>query len=148
MNDKDKFYKVDAYYSEKEMQALVYRAEAASLDAPRGFFNLPVSRLRFICNGVGSESAPKWLRNRTTHFFRSIQATAAIHDFMYYRSDGTFRGQCRADDTFLSNGNKEINLIYSWYNWRRYIAKAKLFIAYSALVFGGNHAWQKCFKER
>lgn len=135
-------------YTKEEISALKERARLAELYAPIGFMSCPNKHLVEICNGVGSESAPKYLRDITTKFFRSIEATAAIHDYMYSLSDGTERGRQAADDTFMYNGIKEVDAKYPWYNWRRYVARIKVFLAYDALRRGGGRAWEKCFNQK
>lgn len=80
-------------YTKEEIAALKERARLAELYAPIGFMNCPNKRLAEVCNGVGSEAAPRFLRDITTKFFRSIEATAAIHDYMYNLSDGTEKGR-------------------------------------------------------
>lgn len=135
-------------YTPEQIAALKERAREAELYAPIGFMSCPNKQLVRVCNGVGSESAPKLLRDITTKFFRSIEATAAIHDFMYSLSDGTEKGRQAADDTFMCNGIKEVDFKYPWYNWRRYAARIKVFLAYDALRRGGNAAWQKCFNQK
>lgn len=135
-------------YNAGEIGELKERARLAELYAPIGFMSCPNKHLVHVCNGVGSEAAPKYLRDITTKFFRSIEATAAIHDFMYNLSDGSQRGRQKADETFLMNGIKEVDFKYRWYDPRRYIARFKVFIAYDALRRGGDDAWQKCFNQK
>lgn len=135
-------------YNAGEIGDIKERARLAELYAPIGFMSCPNKHLVNICNGVGSDAAPKYLRDISTKFFRSIEATAAIHDFMYNLSDGSQRGRAAADDTFLLNGFKEVGYRYKWYDPRRYIARFKVFLAYDALRIGGNDAWQKCFNQK
>ena len=135
-------------YTKEQISALKERARLAELYAPIGFMSCPNKHLANVCNGVGSDAAPKYLRDISTKFFRSIEATAAIHDFMYNLSDGSQRGRAAADDTFLLNGFKEVGYRYKWYDPRRYIARFKVFLAYDALRIGGDDAWQKCFNQK
>lgn len=132
-------------YTEQQITAIMRRARDAGLEIPQKMLNATPADLTQICNGVGSEAMPAKWRAATSKFFCAIEATAAIHDWDYSRSDGSESRRQYADDRFLVNGIKEIYSRYKWYNWRRYVARVKLMLAYDTLLTAGRSAWLECY---
>ena len=132
-------------YTEKQIEELLKTARLAELNAPAEFWEASPTKLCKICNGIGAEAWPAKLRDNATYFFRSIQATAAIHDLEYQESDATESSRRKADRRFLANALAEIDYHYKWWNVKRYIAQRKAHIAYDALAYGGRCAWLEGF---
>ena len=91
-------------YTCEQINELIILGKNAELQAPEEFAKVPLKELVSIFNGVGPASLPGWLSERTTWVFRSAQATALIHDYMYSKSDGSEEARKIADKFFLLNG--------------------------------------------
>mgnify|MGYP004660663877 CR=1 FL=1 len=135
-------------YSEQKIESLLQTAKAARLIIPEEMLACERSALAKICNGVGSQSMPEWARNAGNVFFGAIEASAAIHDYMYEFSDGSLYLKEKADDIFLLNGIDEIYHKYGWWNWKRYAARLKLMAAYDILRAVGNRAYITAYIKR
>ena len=71
-----------------------------------------------ICNGIGAEWMPRWLRWLVTRLNPSLEATAWIHDLGYVRG-GTPGTRLDEDLLFLLNGLRAARE-HAWWTWRRY----------------------------
>ena len=135
-------------YSEQKIENLLKTAKDAHLIVPEEMLACNKTSLVKICNGVGSQSMPEWARNAGNVFFNAIEASAAIHDFMYEFSDDSLYLKEKADDIFLLNGIDEIYHKYGWWNWKRYVARLKLMAAYDILRAVGNRAYINAYIKR
>ena len=135
-------------YSEQKIESLLKIAKDAHLIVPEEMLKCSYEMLVKICNGVGSQSMPEWARNAGNLFFKAIEASAAIHDFMYEFSDSSLHLKEKADDIFLLNGIDEIYHKYGWWNWKRYVARIKLMAAYDILRAVGNRAYITAYIKR
>lgn len=134
-------------YDKFEIEDLRERAIICNMVAPNKYWDSKPSTLCKICNGVGRESAPEWVRSILNSYFRSIEAAATIHDYMYQHSDGTYQSRLYADCLFLENGFKEISYNHKYFSPFKYIAFVKAFAAFCAIRWRGNTTWDKLTKK-
>jgi len=84
-----------------------------------------------VCNGIGAEWMPKWLRDIVTKLHPTLAPAAAIHDLRYYFGNGTDLDFMESNEEFADNGIALAKDKYGWYNPVRYIVikDAKKFCA-------------------
>lgn len=138
-------------YTNEEMLELISVAKAAKLSFPDEFAAAPLDELCKVCNGVGSASMPEKLRKALTKAYACAEATAAIHDWRYGRSDGLPENQKKADEEFLQNGLKEVRYRHEggglWGWLCRLWDERKIVAAYRLLEVGGEAAWCIAFRN-
>jgi hypothetical protein len=138
-------------YTHDQMLELISVAKAAKLSFPDEFAAAPLDELCEVCNGVGSASIPEKLRKALTKAYACAQATAAIHDWRYSKSDGLPDSQRKADAEFLKNGMEEVK--YRHANGgllsllRRLWDERKIVVAYRFLEADGESAWCISFRN-
>jgi hypothetical protein len=102
-----------------------------------------------VCNGIGNESMPRWLRKDITYILRLFKGPADNHDFRFEESDGTKVSWRRANKEMKYNNKLMIRLKYpfvfgcyfrSMY-WRT-LAKAVDIALRTKYGFG---AWQEAY---
>lgn len=138
-------------YTNEEMLELISVAKAAGLSFPDDFAGASLDALCKACNGVGSASMPEKLRVALTKAYACAEATAAIHDWRYGRSDGLPESQRKADEEFLQNGLKEVRYRHSngglWGWLCRLWDERKIVAAYRLLEASGESAWCVAFRN-
>lgn len=76
--------------------------------------------LQKICNGIGPEGAPLFLRRMLTGIHGELEVAALIHDVDFRESDGREESFNESNDRFLANGIK-VSQRYKWYDLHRYL---------------------------
>lgn len=133
-------------YTKSEIKYLRDKATQCKMVAPQKYWRSNFNTLCKVCNGVGRESTPEWVRKTLNSCFHSIESSATIHDFMYQFSDGTYKSRLYADCLFLENGFKEISYTYKWFIPFKYIAYVKAFLAFCAIRWKGKATWKSLSK--
>ena len=106
--------------------------------------------LALICNGIGADSFPYWLRWTVTSLHPSLEPVAFIHDVEWHERSKSGAPETpemdrvmftESNDRFKRNGYKAANQ-YGWYNPRRYKVRydAWKFAAACNTSYGWN-AW-------
>lgn len=138
-------------YTHDQMLELISVAKAAKLSFPDDFATAPLDELCKVCNGVGSASIPEKLRKALTKAYACAQATAAIHDWRYSKSDGLPESQKKADAEFVSNGMAEVKYRHAngglWGWLHRLWDERKIVVAYRFLEVDGEAAWCIAFRN-
>ncbi len=93
-----------------------------------------------ICNGIGAEWMPSWLRWMVTTLNPTLEAVAYIHD-MEYSDGGTPGARLDADIRFLTNGFRAACFLKRWYSPRRYLVMAQAFKFFILLRLFGAAAF-------
>ena len=136
-------------YTEAKISELLDIARKAGLKMPKEMLETPPAQLVKICNGVGSASLPEAIRKKLTAAYKCAEATAAIHDFRYWRSDGTPEAQRAADLEFLENGMAEVKHRHP--NWRGILRRLwderKIVAAFRILEICGESQWCVDFRN-
>ena len=76
--------------------------------------------LQKICNGIGPDGIPSFLRRTLNKLHPSLEPAALIHDVEFERSDGSQSAFDASNDRFLANGILASSE-YAWYDVRRYV---------------------------
>lgn len=138
-------------YNKTQMLDILSVAKAAKLSFPDDFAAASLDELCKVCNGVGSASMPEKLRKALTKAYKCAQATAAIHDWRYEKSDGLPESQKKADVEFLNNGMAEVKYRHAngglWGWIHRLWDERKIVAAYRLLEVGGEAAWCIAFRN-
>ena len=74
---------------------------------------------RRVCNGIGADWFPAWLRSFVGVLVPALEPTAWIHD-LDYTAGGDAAARWRADWKFLVNGLRAARATYAWDQLRRY----------------------------
>lgn len=138
-------------YTATEIDAMREESRAAKCTAPALWWSTPAEQLRPVCNGVGAEDAPEWVRDALTWLYRRMSAAAAIHDCRNEESDGTEDNRADADRELYDNALLLLNARYGVWRWLRpaYRHDRRMaYAAYLALVICGDGAWQAAYKRR
>ena len=136
------------YYDQDDILKILKTVRDAGLIAPDGMLSAGVAELQKDCNGIGADWMDSKSRKILTRLLKYAEATAAVHDWLYSRSDGTEPARAKADDLFLINGYREIDFKYpSLWNWRRWRAKATVTAAHTILKRIGVVAWRLVYAE-
>lgn len=128
---------------------LIQEAYAAGLEGIGWATWLGSARCAEAYNGIGPEFLPAAVRDRITRYLALFEPAALIHDARTDASDGSRERFLAANDEFRRNCLKLANRAYSWYDWRRYRARAAaqvLFDFVSADSFGWK-AWQDAARK-
>lgn len=138
-------------YTHDQMLELISVAKAAKLSFPDEFASASLDELCEVCNGVGGASLPEKFRKTLTKAYKCAQATAAIHDWRYSKSDGLPESQKKADAEFLKNGMAEVKYrhanvgLLGWLH--RLWDERKIVAAYRLLEVGGEAGWCIAFRN-
>ena len=97
-------------------------------------------RAQQVCNGIGAEWMPSWLRWLIGFLFPTLVLAADIHDIRYHLG-GSELDRKNADDEMLINGYKLAEARYGWYNPLRYWVKHKMRKFHKILRDFGIWAW-------
>ena len=96
-------------------------AERQKLDGAERLANYEYTRR--VCNGIGAEWFPEWLRDFVGKLTPALEPTAWIHD-LDYEAGGGWRERRSADWRFLRNGFRAACSEYAWDQLRRYATMA------------------------
>ena len=115
------------------------------LIAPDTYWATRPELLAEICNGVGPESWPAWIRQAMDSpafcWGISLKPAANIHDYMYWLGR-TEAHKIEADDVFRQN---EIRLVWAYTRWYEYPLLPLRFNRtkqlYLAVKYGGGPAF-------
>ena len=93
-----------------------------------------------ICNGIGADWFPAWLRWLVTQTHPTVEPASWVHDVEYLIGGGIL-DRFRADWRFLRNGFRAASFMHSWKSWRRYAAMASAVWLFCLLRLGGQAAF-------
>lgn len=99
-----------------------------------------------VCNGIGAEWFPAWLRGLIDNVCPHLVIVADIHD-VRYEIGGNDAARRRADAEFLSNGYMVAEYYYAWYNPGRYVAEFAVRRMHRLLRVSGGKAWKEATKK-
>ncbi len=108
-------------YSEKELYNLIGLARTHNLENIEILEKYSLYQLRFIFNGIGSESMPTWMRKVVSTLHPSLEPVALIHDVEWSETDGNKDTFTASNSRFKRNAMKIAFGLFKWYNPRRYI---------------------------
>ena len=132
-------------YTREQMARIRSEVIRCGLDVGKSFLALPLDTLREICNGVGADDSPRWVRDILTWIYREYQASAAIHDCDYFAGSDAEDGRLTADRRFRNNCLLEWADCFGTMRWLRPRAlwdRNKIRLAYNALRLFGESAWR------
>ena len=81
-------------------------------------------------NGIGPEFFPPAVREKVTKYLTIFEPAAYVHDCCHKNSDGLRDTFYRINGWFLDNCLILADRAYSWYNWKRYRARAAAYVLY------------------
>ncbi|WP_294477497.1 hypothetical protein [uncultured Victivallis sp.] len=97
-------------------------------------------RAQQVCNGIGAEWMPSWLRWLIGFLFPTLVLAADIHDIRYYLG-GSELDRKNADDEMLINGILLARNRYGKFDPRRYVVVFVMLQFYFKLRDFGSFAW-------
>jgi hypothetical protein len=137
------------FYTTDDISKLQADIVNIRLIAPAKMVACKPSMLISVCNGIGAEWMSERSRKIITKLLYYAEATACIHDYEYYNSDGTEERRKAVDELFLINGLREVRSRYpQWWNIRRWLGERAVLIAHEVLSRTGEVAWQSAFADR
>lgn len=131
-------------YSLNEIEEKIALAKAAKLSGAE--LLLDRERACRVCNGIGADWMPDWLREAISGLNPTLVLAADIHDIRYALG-GTESERKAADDEMLENGIKLANHHYSRFDPRRYIVQFVMLQFYIKLRQFGAFAFKSKHKE-
>jgi hypothetical protein len=108
-------------YTLQELKDLKDRARAAGCEGLYFVTRHPFANLRHICNGIGPEAFPAWLRDKINGLHPTLEPAAMIHDCEWHNNDGTKTAFFDSNQRLKRNGYKLARMRYAWFDPRRYI---------------------------
>ncbi len=97
-------------------------------------------RAQQVCNGIGAEWMPSWLRWLISFLFPTLVLAADIHDIRYHLG-GSERDRKNADVEMLINGIVLARNQYGIFDPRRYAVMFVMLQFYFKLRDFGSFAW-------
>lgn len=97
-------------------------------------------RARTVCNGIGADWMPDWLRKLISRLFPALVLAADIHDIRYYLG-GTSLARLLADVEMLENGCRLAEYAYGRFDPRRHIVQHVMLRFFMTLRKYGAMAW-------
>ena len=94
-----------------------------------------------VCNGIGADWMPDWMRDAISGMNPTLVLAADIHDIRY-ELGGTEEERQEADDEMLENGIKLADYRYGWYDPRRYWVRKQMRKFHAILRQFGGWAWK------
>ena len=131
-------------YSLNEIEEKIALAKAAKLSGAE--LLLDRERACRVCNGIGADWMPDWLREAISGLNPTLVLAADIHDIRYALG-GTEAERKDADDEMLENGLKLANYRYGRFDPRRYIVQFVMLQFYIKLRQFGAFAFKSKHKE-
>ena len=135
-------------YSLEEIAALRQKCIALELEGREILDKYSDTELQTICNGIGPDLFPDWMRKIVSDIHPSLQVVAFIHDVEWYESDGEYDSFFWSNRRFVDNGIRVAFATYKWYDPRRYIVCWRANRLARCCHFGGWLAYQHCFNVR
>ena len=133
-------------YTLEEIAALRQKCETLHLEGREILDNYSDAELQKICNGIGPDGIPSFLRRTLNKLHPSLEPAALIHDVEFERSDGSQSAFDASNDRFLANG-KRASAKYAWYDVRRYAVLSQAYrLAAFCRCFGGD-SWQQAAEK-
>lgn len=126
-------------YSQKEIEEKIALAKAAKLSG--AYLLDDQERAMRVCNGIGAEWMPDWMRDAISGMNPTLVLAADIHDIRY-ELGGTEEERQKADDEILENGIKLADYRYGWYDPRRYWVRKQMRKFHAILCEFGGWAWK------
>ncbi len=99
-----------------------------------------MERAQQVCNGIGAEWMPSWLRWLIGFLFPTLVLAADIHDIRYHLG-GSELDRKNADDEMLINGILLARNRYGKFDPRRYVVVFVMLQFYFKLRDFGSFAW-------
>ena len=100
-------------------------------------------------NGIGPESFPNPLRKALDRLSPQILPAVLIHNCRFTFGDGTLEWFRAANDEFEENGIRMANILYRWYDIRRYVVHHRV-RAYATMcrLFGWDSFIIACYTTK
>lgn len=105
----------------KETKRLKILAEELQLENWELIKKYKLVELASICNGIGPEAFPDWLRDFISAIHPSLAVVAFVHDIEWHESDHSKEKFTESNNRFKRNGYLVAKKEYGWYNPRRYL---------------------------
>lgn len=131
-------------YSLNEIEEKIALAKAAKLSGAE--LLLDRERACRVCNGIGADWMPDWLRALISKLFPTLVLAADIHDIRY-ELGGDEADRHAADVEMLDNGLKLADRHYRRLDARRYIVQFIMLQFYKTLRRCGAFAFKSKHKE-
>lgn len=131
-------------YSLNEIEEKIALAKAAKLSGAE--LLLDRERACRVCNGIGADCMPDWLRALISKLFPTLVLAADIHDIRY-ELGGDEADRHAADVEMLDNGLKLADRHYRRLDARRYIVQFIMLQFYKTLRRCGAFAFKSKHKE-
>ena len=133
---------------EKKIDELVKAAVFAELDGVEFLQDFDYATIVREYNGIGPEWAGAALRGIATKHLALFEPAAVLHDLRNFKSDGSRHSFNYANYEFLENCRRLADAAYSWWDWRRYRARAVAKVLYDFVSGpGGWKAWMDCHEK-
>ena len=107
-------------YTLEEIAALRQKCNDLKLAGAERLRSYTDEELQVICNGIGPEFLPFWIRAAVNLLHPTLEPAALIHDVEFEESDGTESSFTAANERFKENGCLLAKAEYNWYNPLRY----------------------------
>lgn len=131
-------------YSLNEIEEKIALAKAAKLSGAE--LLLDRERACRVCNGIGADWMPDWLRALISKLFPTLVLAADIHDIRY-ELGGDEADRHAADVEMLDNGLKLADRHYRRLDPRRYLVQFIMLQFYKTLRRCGAFAFKSKHKE-
>lgn len=110
-------------YNSKQIEYLLKKAKKLKLQGVEILDEFTTIQLIGMCNGIGSESMPKWMRSTVSKLNPTLEVVAMIHDVEWSVVDKTKKHFKESNKRFLKNGYLAADDAYSWWDLRRYTVR-------------------------
>lgn len=108
-------------YTLKEIKEIRLLATGAKLERAELTYAYHNAQLQGICNGIGPECFPEWLRKTLNALHPTLVPVAFIHDLEWHRGDGQVKSFLVSNLRFRRNGWRMAKFRYAWFDPRRYL---------------------------
>ena len=134
-------------YTLDEIVELCFEAEQLKLQGRAKLDRYTYAELRRLCNGIGAEWMPGFMRELLNTLSPFAEPAALIHDVEYFEGGGE-EARAAADRRFRENIIITAKARYRWYHPLRYLAIARADCFYALLRIFGAAAWNGEEEER
>ena len=134
-------------YTLDEIAELCFEAEQLKLQGRSKLDRYSCAELRRLCNGIGAEWMPGFMRNLLNALSPFAEPAALIHDVDYFEGGGE-EARAAADRRFRTNIILTAKARYRWYHPLRYLAMARAGVFHLLLRLFGQTAWNGEEEER